>query len=35
MEDTCVYKMVNENGVIFQVLYANDILLIENNIHLL
>jgi len=35
MHGPCIYKKVGGSGVIFWILYVDDILLIENDIHLL
>jgi len=35
MDESCVYKKDSENGVIFLILYVDNILLIENDILLL
>jgi hypothetical protein len=32
MDDPCVYKRVSESGIIFLILYIDDILLKRNNI---
>jgi hypothetical protein len=32
VEETCVYKKISENAVVFLVIYVDDILLIGNNI---
>jgi hypothetical protein len=35
MDKPCVYRKVSGSGVIFLILYLDDILLIENDIYLL
>jgi hypothetical protein len=35
MDGPCIYKKVGGSRVIFWILYVDDILLIENDIHLL
>ena len=34
-DTTCVYKIVKDQGVVFLILYVDDILLIGNNVELL